>query len=184
MDDNAREAAAVMPHKTGWLTFSGRVRRREYWWKLFLLTSVTVGFIITVSVLEFFAKVIYRITVPEDVRLMFAVALILVTLVCSVFYIPVAVRRLHDCGLSGWWCLLCFSVYPVPPDVPIGNVISIVFMGVIGCMDGTCGPNRFGPDPKGREPPDASPPKDDSQRRFANDSADYIFEKTKGETCV
>ena len=153
MDDNAREVASARTRKTGWLTFSGRVRRREYWWKLFLLMSVTVGLIITASTLEVVAKVIYRITVPSDVRLMFAVALILVTLVCNVFYIPVAVRRLHDCDLSGWWCLLCFSPCLVP-DVPIRNVLSIAIIFIIGCMDGTCGPNRFGPDPKGREPSD------------------------------
>lgn len=149
MDDNAREAV-VMTHETEWLTFSGRVRRREYWWKLFLLTSVTVGLIIMASIVEFVAKVIYRITVPSDVRLMFVIALILVTLVCNVLYISVAVRRLHDCGLSGWWCLLCVSPCLVP-DVPMRTVLSIAIMFIIGCMDGTCGPNRFGPDPKRRE---------------------------------
>ena len=46
--------------------------------------------------------------------------------------IALAVRRMHDNDKSGWWIL-----------VPIYNIIVIWF------MEGTRGPNRFGPDPKG-----------------------------------
>ena len=149
MDDNARQTS-VATCEGGWLTFSGRARRREYWWKLFLLVSVSVGFIVTASALEYIAKVVYRITVPVDVRSMFVLVFILVTIVCNVLYLSVAVRRLHDCDMSGWWCLLSFSPCLVS-DVPLRIVFSISIMLIIGCIDGTCGSNRFGPDPKGRE---------------------------------
>ncbi|MDZ3831226.1 MAG: DUF805 domain-containing protein [Sphingopyxis sp.] len=52
--------------------------------------------------------------------------------------IAVAVRRLHDQDKSGWFYLLSFIPY-------VGGIILLVFM----CIDGTRGPNRFGPDPKG-----------------------------------
>jgi uncharacterized membrane protein YhaH (DUF805 family) len=44
--------------------------------------------------------------------------------------IAVGVRRMHDSDHSGWWILL-----------PIVNL-------VFACIDGTAGPNRFGPNPK------------------------------------
>ena len=53
--------------------------------------------------------------------------------------LAVQVRRFHDQDLSGWFILLGFIPY-------LGGLIMLVFM----CIDGTPGPNRFGPDPKGR----------------------------------
>jgi uncharacterized membrane protein YhaH (DUF805 family) len=46
--------------------------------------------------------------------------------------LAVAIRRMHDQDRSGWW-ILC----------PIANIVFLF-------IDGTPGPNRFGPDPKGR----------------------------------
>ena len=52
--------------------------------------------------------------------------------------IAVTIRRLHDTERSGWWILIAF--------VPlVGGIVLLVFM----CLDGTGGPNKFGPDPKG-----------------------------------
>lgn len=53
--------------------------------------------------------------------------------------IAVAVRRFHDQGQSGWMYLLSMIPY-------VGGIILLVFM----CIDGTPGPNQYGPDPKGR----------------------------------
>ena len=44
--------------------------------------------------------------------------------------IGVAVRRMHDVGKSGWYCL-----------IPIYNLI-------LACTEGTPGHNEYGPDPK------------------------------------
>lgn len=52
--------------------------------------------------------------------------------------LAVTIRRLHDQDKSGWFYLLIF----VPA---IGPFIILVFM----FLEGTRGPNRFGPDPKG-----------------------------------
>ena len=52
--------------------------------------------------------------------------------------LAVTVRRLHDQDKSGWMFLLIFIPF-------VGPLILLVFM----FLDGTRGPNRFGPDPKG-----------------------------------
>ena len=51
--------------------------------------------------------------------------------------ISVTVRRLHDIDKSGWWYFINF----VPA---IGGLWALVLM----CIDGTRGPNQYGPDPK------------------------------------
>jgi uncharacterized membrane protein YhaH (DUF805 family) len=51
--------------------------------------------------------------------------------------IAVQVRRFHDQDKSGWFVLLNLVPY-------IGALIVLVFMFI----EGTKGPNRFGPDPK------------------------------------
>ncbi len=48
------------------------------------------------------------------------------------------VRRLHDIGKSGWWCLI--GLVPV-----VGTVVLVVF----AVMDSQTGDNQYGPNPKG-----------------------------------
>ena len=148
---NSTEKTLVEPKQGGgWFTFSGRMRRREYWWKMFLIFSVIVGVIVSVLALETIAKTIYRIEMPADVMSMFAVGVILVTIFCALLAIPVSVRRLHDFDFSGWW-YLAFFLPRFIPDAPIRSVASIAMLVILGGIDGTCGPNRFGADPKGRK---------------------------------
>ncbi len=52
--------------------------------------------------------------------------------------LAVQVRRFHDQDKSGWMVLLNFIPY-------VGGLVVFVFM----CMEGTRGPNQYGPDPKG-----------------------------------
>ena len=51
--------------------------------------------------------------------------------------IAVQVRRFHDQDKSGWFVLINFVPY-------IGGIIVLVFM----LLEGTRGPNKYGPDPK------------------------------------
>jgi uncharacterized membrane protein YhaH (DUF805 family) len=54
--------------------------------------------------------------------------------------LAVTIRRLHDQDKSGWFIFLGF--------IPIvGGIILLVFYFI----EGTRGPNRFGPDPKGHD---------------------------------
>ena len=101
-------------------TFSGRARRKEYWF--FVL------FIIIISV------VLGLVEGLIGTGGLLGIVFTLGTLIPS---IAVGVRRLHDTDRSGWWLLI--ALVPV-----IGAIVLIVFY----CLDGTAGANRFGADPK------------------------------------
>jgi len=109
--------------------FSGRSRRKEYW--MFLL-----GVIIVAIVIGFIEGLI---GINQSVGGVYGPLTLLLALGLLIPGLAVQIRRFHDQDKSGWFVLLNF--------IPlIGGIIVLVFM----CLDGTPGPNRFGPDPKGR----------------------------------
>ena len=85
--------------------------------------------------------------------------------------IAVGLRRLHDRDKSGWWLLLFYLVpsllwgigavaffYGVGAEAAggmiAGGVLGVLSFAILvwafielGCLRGTLGPNRFGPDP-------------------------------------
>lgn len=109
-----------------YVTFSGRARRREYWfWALFnLIVAIAAGFIDSAM----FASV----TNPNSSGPVGTI----VTLAILLPSLSVSVRRLHDLDKSGWWVLI--GLIPI-----IGMIIMIIW----ACMKGTTGDNRFGADP-------------------------------------
>lgn len=67
------------------------------------------------------------------------VLMVLWAIVALGLFIPalaVTVRRLHDRDMTGWFLFISL--------VPFGSLVLLVFM----CLEGTRGPNRYGPDPK------------------------------------
>ncbi|MCW1381534.1 DUF805 domain-containing protein [Novosphingobium sp. KCTC 2891] len=129
--------------------FKGRSRRKEFW--LWVLLNMIV---MTVFVGLFFATGGYQTVIDAGKNGAFAVygamfsgfGLLfavwgLVTLVPN---IAVTVRRLHDRDLSGWWYLAVVLLAMIPY---IGGLVNIGFL-VLMCLEGTHGPNRFGPDPR------------------------------------
>ena len=105
-------------------TTSGRAARSEYWWfALFNLTAI-VGILLVATVV-----------LGETVGIFLAGATGLLLLIPS---LTVAIRRLHDRNMSGWWLLLAF----------IPNIGQLALF-VLYALPGTTGPNRFGPDPLG-----------------------------------
>lgn len=121
--------------------FSGRSRRSEYFY-----------FSITLGLIEYF--VYYAVTSPyqekdedgyytlsEEGEKLLWIPLILIL----IFFVPqtaITVRRLHDIGRSGYYCL--FSLIPF-----FGNIILLVLC----CIDSERGPNIYGPSPKYVMPP-------------------------------
>jgi len=104
--------------------FEGRATRAEYWWFGLFNASIAVGLSFLVSAREG----------PE----------VIVWLYLLLMIVPswsVSVRRLHDSDKSGWWLVLSL--------IPFGGLILFLFF----VIDGTPGPNRYGPDPKGRSNP-------------------------------
>ncbi len=57
--------------------------------------------------------------------------------------LAVLVKRWHDRDKSGWMVLLIL--------IPIVNIVGVIWTFIeCGCLDGTLGPNKYGPDPKNR----------------------------------
>ncbi len=100
--------------------FDGRSHREEYWtFVLFDLIIILVLLVLSVVVAPFrVIFVLYRLTVVVP-------------------GIAVSIRRLHDTGRSGWWCLI--SLVPV-----VGWIVFLIYMA----QDSQPGTNRYGPNPK------------------------------------
>lgn len=121
--------------------FTGRATRPEYWW--------WTAFVLAGSLLTAIVPILNTV---------FSLAVL-------VPGVAVAARRLHDVDRSGWFMLLPLSAVPVIVLgrviqggilVPVGGMMALglgVLVLVWYCTDGTPGPNRFGPDPKGRRGP-------------------------------
>ena len=92
-----------------YLGFTGRARRTEYW--MFVL----INMIISVALL-LIPKV------GETIQGLYSLAVLLPS-------IAVAIRRMHDVGKSGWYCL-----------IPIYNI-------VLAATAGERGSNQYGEDP-------------------------------------
>lgn len=71
---------------------------------------------------------------------------LLIVLPHALPWTALTVRRLHDMDLSGWWAL--FGIGAFIPVVPLGLIVLLLRCA----RDGQRGPNRFEPDPLGREP--------------------------------
>ena len=114
--------------------FEGRARRSEYWLFVLLEIILLVGALVIGSVLSAATGMHGSASSPFG-----GIGWLLYGIVALGLFLPalaVAVRRLHDTDKSGWWYLIAF--------IPFGGLVLLVFM----CLDGTSGPNKYGPDPK------------------------------------
>lgn len=120
-------------------TFSGRARRSEFWY-FTLFAQVIIPFVFLLLV--FLSGMIAGLSGANESSAVSSDQFIwgpiagLYSLAIFVPSIAVSVRRLHDIDASGWWFLLSF--------VPFANIALLVMY----VLDGTAGPNRFGPNPK------------------------------------
>jgi uncharacterized membrane protein YhaH (DUF805 family) len=123
--------------------FEGRARRKEFWY------FALVNFLIFIP-LTFIGLIIAVASARSDqfgyFALMF-IPLFLYSLFIIIPSIAVTVRRLHDTNRSGWWYLINFVPW-------VGGIILFVFT----VLDGTPGPNQYGPDPKAGERLSSAPP--------------------------
>lgn len=118
----------LMPLKR-YADFSGRSRRKEYW--MFYLMIILV-YIVLALIGSALGEQVTAILIG-----IFALGIIIPA-------IAVQVRRFHDQDKSGWFVLLGLIPF-------VGGLIVLVFM----CLEGTRGPNQYGPDPKGAVDPAA-----------------------------
>lgn len=124
-----------MPYRR-YADFSGRSQRKEYWMFVLLTLLVTVA----CMVLMLAGGMALDEAGATSPGILFWVGLVILVVFAVGTIIPsiaVQVRRFHDQDKSGWMVLIGFIPY-------VGGLIVIIFM----CIEGTRGPNRFGPDPK------------------------------------
>jgi uncharacterized membrane protein YhaH (DUF805 family) len=107
--------------------FSGRSRRKEYWY-FHLVNAVVMIF------LGLFAVAFSDQNKPALIAfgLMFTYAFVV-----FVPSIAVTIRRLHDIGKSGWWYCIAFVPF-------IGGLILLV----LTLLDSEPDRNEYGPNPK------------------------------------
>lgn len=107
-------------------TSKGRLRRRTFFFRGLVLYALAI-------VIYGIPSWLYAADIPEHVKLIAGLGMM------AVWYLLLVqtVLRLHDLGLSGWWALIALlplATYVLGPGVQL--------------VQGTIGPNRFGPDPK------------------------------------
>ena len=116
--------------------FKGRARRKEYWsWFLFIVVTMLVLMYLDSALGLGGTAETYADGSSAGVSMTGGALTMIFFLATIVPSIAVAVRRVHDQDKSGWFVL-----------VPVYNFI-LMF------LEGTRGPNRFGPDPKGNAEP-------------------------------
>lgn len=159
--------------------FSGRSRRMEYWMfvlfqvLVYLALSVLM-FVVTGTLFGVGGKDTVNPMAAGATAALFLLIIFFVWLALLVPSLAVAVRRLHDTNRSGWWfggyflayigfyavggTLLVSSMGSPGALVAVSGLMSIaglaflayaIVLLVFFCLDGTPGPNQYGPDPKG-----------------------------------
>jgi uncharacterized membrane protein YhaH (DUF805 family) len=141
-----------MPMSQLLFSFQGRLNRKPYWMTILAITVIV--FVLVVLALVMFGE-----------RDFWAGGALLAALV--IIYIPliwiglaIGAKRLHDRDKSAWWLLLFYLAPSVLSGAAnhAGDVgLSILYLASfaitvwafveLGCVRGTVGPNRFGPDP-------------------------------------
>lgn len=114
-----------------WLLLSreGRIPRKVYWLN-FVVPTALIGLVISLAELALGLDDGHTALTSGPLSVLFLLAMIWPS-------ICVSAKRCHDRDKSAWWILLYF----VPVIGPIWWLIEF------GCLRGTIGPNRFGPDP-------------------------------------
>jgi uncharacterized membrane protein YhaH (DUF805 family) len=116
---------ALMPLQK-YAVFSGRSRRKEYWW--FILFTFVVSLVL---------GIIDTLAGTYDTTYGIGLVSGLFNLAILVPSIAVNTRRLHDTGKSGWFQLL----FLIPL---VGFILWIIWM----VRDSDDGMNQYGPSPK------------------------------------
>jgi uncharacterized membrane protein YhaH (DUF805 family) len=130
----------------------GRINRAKFW------------IIVLCCVVFFLAVIGVTMAVSSSLDTMFGAALIAYI---PIIYVGVinAIKRLHDRNKTGWWVLLFYGaplvlpliavIIPGGTDTSLGLLLlQLVSLGIsiwaiveLGCLRGTIGQNKYGPDP-------------------------------------
>ena len=126
---------------------TGRIGRARWWWA-YQVPTIAIGLVMALRL-------------PRMHGEGALVLLVLFSLVILCLLLLGSVKRLHDHGYSGKWVLLlvalmiagdqleAWGVLPwIAPHTDLVNLpLGLFTLVLFGCLRGTRGPNRFGPDP-------------------------------------
>lgn len=110
---------AVKTVLTNYAKFEGRSRRSEYWWWF-------LAYFIAYVVLIFIGG---ALGMGDMLAFIFSLGVLLPS-------VGVSVRRFHDIGMSGWWCLIFL--------IPLVGLIAMIFFFIKPSQ----GPNQYGEGPQ------------------------------------
>lgn len=140
--------------------FSGRSRRKEYW--MFVLGCVIVYIALAILSAMVFGGMASGTDMTNPLAVISAfIPVVIFGFIILIPSIAVTVRRFHDQDKTGWLAALAYApqlLYWLA--LALGSVVLAGIFSLIGMigglivvvfmfLEGTRGPNRFGPDPKG-----------------------------------
>lgn len=135
-----------------WFDFKGRFNRGKFW------------FITIANCIIFVAFILIAMAAKSDALMMLAFLIALPLFISS---LAVSVKRLHDRDKSAWWLLLfyllpivfgvikdAFAMLPGSASFTLAVVFAVLSGALslwavveLGCLRGTTGANRYGPNP-------------------------------------
>ncbi|MBO6717865.1 MAG: DUF805 domain-containing protein [Rhizobiaceae bacterium] len=110
-------------------SFEGRINRAKFW--------AGVGVLFAVGIVANLIDLMLGVRIGSDQGI--GILGLIVAVASIYFALAIYAKRWHDRDKSGWWSLIV--LIPI-----IGPIWLLVECGI---LEGTKGPNRFGPDPLG-----------------------------------
>ena len=129
--DFVKAALKIFYWKPSWLLFSfkGRIGRKRYW--LGALLAYLYFFLVPLPLI---------LLLQADWLVLWVMTLLLATYM----FLAVAVKRLHDLNLSGWWVCLQIALGVILPHSPLGEMLLFVPPILLGSWRGNAETNQFG----------------------------------------
>lgn len=161
--------------------FSGRARRKEYWWftliNFIIMAILIIGMLVPIIKLGYSSAMsggsVYDVDPMELAIILFKSPFLYLYLVYYlVILVPtisVFVRRMHDIGRSGYWAFLYFGLSLIgqvvnfsfqsdgAKGITVITSMVILFISIVFLVwlftNSQYGPNQYGPNPKGEGNP-------------------------------
>ena len=130
----------------GYFSYEGRLNRWPYF--LRYIGCIVANFVLVI-ILGIIAAImsLFDTVIGYLIVLLISLVALVIGLAIIVFMLMQSIQRLHDLDKSGWYLLIRLANF-----IPlIGWIIVLAFDLYLFLAEGTAGPNRFGPDPLGRE---------------------------------
>jgi uncharacterized membrane protein YhaH (DUF805 family) len=123
---------------------TGRINRAKFWLGLLIAKIILIGFLILSAVFA-------------TQKLMAVAVLVAGVAIYAWLLTAISAKRLHDMDVRAWWFAAMVGgpviisaageAAQMQPLNALAGLISLGMLIILGAVEGTQGPNRFGPDP-------------------------------------